>query len=125
MQPEGSSAQAPLGSPFDTFEQDQVDGSQPGRLVRDRGSGIGDAGGSIKEVHLVVNPGQPASLKAPRMAGPPARMSKTLRDPVSIAGMRATGKQGQAGEGQKARQDGRAGDEIQTLHTFRSRETGV
>lgn len=76
-------------------------------------------------MHLVVNQGQPESLKAPRMAGPPARMSRTLKDPVSTVGMRAPGKQGQAGEGQKARQEGRAGDEIQTLHTFRSRETGA
>lgn len=101
--PDGASAQAPFGSPFDSFEQDQADGARPGRLGRDRASGIGDGGGSIKEVHLVVNPGQPiiasASLAAPRTAGPPARMSKTLRDPVSTAGMRATGKQGQAGGG--------------------------
>lgn len=76
-----------------------MDGSQPGRLLRDRGSGIGGAGGSIKEVHLVVNPGQPASLEAPRMAGPAARMSKTLKDPVSTAGMWATGNQDQADRG--------------------------
>jgi hypothetical protein len=125
MQPEGSSAQAPLGSPFDTFEQDHAVGSPPGRLVRDRSSGIGDAGGSVKEVHLVVNPGQPAPLRAPRMAGAPPRMSKMLRDPVSIAAVKATGKLGQAGARQQARQDGRAGDELQTLHTFRSRETGA
>lgn len=86
-----------------------------GRKGKDRASGISNTGGSIKEVHLVVNPAQPVSLRAPKMAATSSRMSRTLKDPASTAAMRAAGTLRPSGGGQLARPDERTAGGLQPL----------